>query len=215
LSAWRNPLTHFSVTVAIDATVAAGDDLFAAVDAVLAPYDENLTVAPYIAVTRMQAESDEQFVTWWSEHQPGMDYAAAARCWWGDVVDEVGNIMSTSNPDAVWDWWVVGGRFAGEWVLTPGAVRALESCPSSFGYTDAIQNLNRTDAARKGEIEPESISPTYAFVDLDGKWHQQGRILWFGQSASERGERDWAAEYTHWFQALPADVWVVRVDAHV
>jgi hypothetical protein len=32
-----------------------------------------------------------------------MDYAAAARCWWGDVVDEVGNIMSTSNPDAVWE----------------------------------------------------------------------------------------------------------------
>ena len=215
-------MTHFSVTVAIDATVEA-DSLLDAVEAAMAPYDENLSVAPYIELTRLQAETDARFRQWWDEAnekaraagEPEKTYHQAAVAWWGGTVDENGNIISTSNPDAVWDWWVVGGRFAGEWVLKPGAGRALDSSPSAFGYTEEIQDARRTDAARKGEIEPESIAHSYAYLDLDGKWHTPGRVLWFGQSKDEMHPHEWALEFTRWFKALPDDVWVVRIDAHV
>jgi len=216
-------MTHFSITVAIEATVESGEALYAAVEAVMAPYDENLDVEPYIAMTRLQAESDERFRKWWAESnektrsagEPEKTYTQAALAWWGGEIDADGNVISTANPDAVWDWWVVGGRFAGEWVLKPTAVRALPSEASSFGYTEEILDARRTDAARKGEIEPESVAPSYAYLDLDGKWHAPGRVLWFGQSADDMDERDWAGEFTRWFKSLPDDVWVVRIDAHV
>ncbi len=216
-------MTHFSVTVAIDAAVKAGHELHAAVEAALAPYNETLSVAPYIDLTRLQAEADERFRRWWSESnekacsagEAEKTYEQAAVAWWGGEVDPNGNIISTVNPDGMWDWWVIGGRFAGEWVLKPGAARALESEASAFGYTEEIMDARRADAARKGQIEPESVAPSYAYLDLDGKWHAPGRVLWFGQSKDELDGREWAAEFTRWFKSLPEDVWVVRIDAHV
>lgn len=145
---------------------------------------------PLIDLTRLQAEADTRFRQWWAEFnekaraggEPEKTTNQAAVAWWGGTVDENGNVISTANRDAVWDWWVVGGRFAGEWVLKPGAARALDSSSSSFGYTEEIKDARRTDAARKGRIRPESITHSYAYLDLDGKWHSPGRVLWFGQS---------------------------------
>jgi len=101
-------MTHFSVTVAIDATVEA-DSLLDAVEAAMAPYDENLSVAPYIDLTRLQAEADTRFRQWWAEFnekaraggEPEKTYDQAAVAWWGGTVDENGNVISTANPDAV------------------------------------------------------------------------------------------------------------------
>ena len=216
-------MTHYFVTVAIEAGTHSGAALYEAVAAAMEPYDENLAVDPYVEVTRLQAEADQKFRKWWresdekarSDGREPKTYEEAARAWWGGVVDEGGNVISTANPDGVWDWWVVGGRFAGEWVLRPGATRALPTSPSSFGYTTQIEDPRRTDAARKGQIEPESIAPSYAYVDLDGKWHQRGSVGWFGMAADESSAEDWAVTFTRWFRDLPEDVWVVRIDAHV
>ena len=38
---------------------------------------------------------------------------------------------------------------------------------------------------------------------------------WFATCAEEMSYPDWAASFTAWVQSLHADVWLVKVDAHI
>ncbi len=110
------------------------------------------------------------------------------------------------NRENHWNWWVVGSRWAGEWLLNPEARRIPEkqSAASSAGES------RHTEAARKGEIESDSITASHAYIDLDGQWHHQGRNGWFVNRAAS-----WAKDFRSWLQSLPSDVWLVKVDADI
>lgn len=212
-------MTHFTVTVAIPADTPA-PHLYGALSAALEPFSENLDVEPYVKLTAAQIAADSEFQAFWAklnDDNPDalLSFAEAASDWFGGELREDGNLWSTWNRDGHWDWWVIGGRWAGEWLLTPGAQRALEPERSSFGFTDESADPRRTDAARKGEIEPDSIAVSHAYIDIDGQWHHQGRMGWFATCAEEMSYPDWAASFTAWVQSLHADVWLVKVDAHI
>jgi hypothetical protein len=124
-------MSHFAVWV-------VGDN----VDEQLAPYDEGLHIEPYKeywngkqeeTVIRLLGKDNEEFVKeletktsnaerWsfmvntWNEHyeiQPGdSEYL---------YFDEFGiYAMSTYNPDSKWDWYQIGGRWAGEFKAKDG-----------------------------------------------------------------------------------------------
>ncbi|KJR10524.1 hypothetical protein UG54_00570 [Gordonia sihwensis] len=54
----------------------------------------------------------------WTDDQV---FAHEAQWYDPEDIDADGNIYSTSNPDGKWDWWMIGGRWAGAWTLVPGA----------------------------------------------------------------------------------------------
>ncbi len=211
-------MSHFTITVAIPGDVESGSDLYAAVSSALDPFSEHLEVKPYLTFTGEQIAADADFQAVWvkvqAEHPGQVSFSQAARDWFGGIM-VAGNLYSTYNPASQWDWWVIGGRWAGEWILKDGATRALESESSAFGFTDASQDPRRTDAARKREIEAESLTPSFAYVGLDGEWNQMGRVHWFGIVTDESSEEAWAADYVQWLVSLPADTWLVKVDAHM
>lgn len=68
-------------------------------------------------------------------------------------VDEEGNEIVKFNPNATWDWWVLGGRWNGN-ILSAGSYN--------------------TNLARK-EALTEVRLPS-CFVSLDGEWHEQGEL---------------------------------------
>ncbi|MDA0251784.1 MAG: hypothetical protein O2892_10750 [Actinomycetota bacterium] len=212
-------MTHITVTVAIPAEVNPGPELYEAVSAALDPFDENLEVETYVDLTAQQIANDTEFQKFWlklTEEKPAaVSFAHAVEGWWGGQLGEDGNLWSTCNPEGRWDWWVIGGRWAGQWVLKPGATRALAPQRSAFGFTEESKDPRRTDAARKAEIEPTSIAPSYAYIGLDGQWHQQGHMGWFATAADQLSAQAWAQTYTEWMQSLPADTWLVKVDAHL
>jgi len=92
-------MSHFTVAV-----FSKGPD---GVSDLLAPYDENIRVAPYIRYTRSQAieaakgfkvnegKSDDELYEWMAE-----DYRD------DDMIDEQGNLLSTYNPNSKWDYWI-------------------------------------------------------------------------------------------------------------
>jgi len=212
-------MSHFTITVAIPGDIAPGAELYAAVSEALDPFSEHLEVEPYVTVTAAQIGEDVEFQQFLSkieaEHPGEVSLAQAARDWFGGVMGEDGNLFSTYNPDSQWDWWVIGGRWAGEWVLKAGASRALEPERSSFGFTDESRDPRRTDAARKSQIEAESITPSFAFIDLDGQWKEKGYMGWFGMVSGETDDGEWGRTYTDWLLSLPAETWLVKVDAHI
>ena len=94
-------MSHFSVAVFHRADQS--------VESLLAPYDENIKVEPYIEYTKQQA------IDFAREHYDDCKDLPDEKCWaiMADCkeTDSDGNIYSTYNPDSKWDWWVVGGRF--------------------------------------------------------------------------------------------------------
>ena len=124
-------MSHFSVVVCIDDP--------GKLDAVMAPYDENLETEPYRdyedgkpagfwAVKSFREDfglnPDDATLTW----------AQIAEVWnreWADdgplLVGEDGRAytMSTANPQAKWDYWRIGGRWGGYFPYEPKYARQV------------------------------------------------------------------------------------------
>lgn len=82
------------------------------VERLLAPYDENLGVVPYIEYTRETAIAE-------GHSFKSMACATDEECYEymakeyreRDMIDPEGNLLTTYNPDSKWDWYEVGGRW--------------------------------------------------------------------------------------------------------
>lgn len=145
-----------------------------------------------------------------------------------------------------WDWWVVGGRWSdllvdksGEHVdyarkrevdweaMAQEQVHALRDeyrahhhltgkPPFYFDESEKPQPGESEDAFVQRRFEPFA---THALLDRDGKWHENGRMGWFGtviEDEDGEGEHEtWPAEYQRLLAEVPDDAWLVIVDAHV
>lgn len=74
----------------------------------LAPYDENIEVEPYIEATKAQLIQEKK-----QQREDGTDEELYQKAIEGieDRLDENGNLLSTYNPDSKWDWYKTGGRW--------------------------------------------------------------------------------------------------------
>jgi hypothetical protein len=155
-----------------------------------------------------------------------------------------GRERTTANPQGFWDWWAVGGRWAG--VLDPeydasADPRNFSTCWLCYGTGERDDELGRraraadpsygcngckgTGVSRNwhnadfpGDVKPVAQLPEslpfYALVTPDGQWHQRGRMGWFGMSADDMDDATWDA-YLRTEIAKHADAWAVVVDCHV
>ena len=121
-------MSHYTVAVIHDAHQDIAD--------MLAPFNENIRVEPYIRRTRTRIIQDakntkERFLSNLDEIKgnnegeiPGYvskylnastdeEFYKAGIYEDEDIYDEDGNELSTYNPNSKWDWYVVGGRWAG------------------------------------------------------------------------------------------------------
>lgn len=101
-----------------------------------------------------------------------------------------GLVKSEYNPKSKWDWWVIGGRWA-------GAINGIgDDMPESVnmfenreGYEHArdIRNSVRANSRTVANMPspvPDNMIP-YAILTPDGTWHEKGKMGWFGMSSDE------------------------------
>ncbi len=156
----------------------------------------------------------------------GMSEAEILEGWSGTTdFDDDGWPLTTSNPDGFWDWWVIGGRWGGAWTLRPGAEDGpLATEDSAFGRTPEADEERQTDCARWRDLAPESVTPTYVWLDLKGRWCTR----WIGPSRAEAvdnapedyttwtiPEQEHVAGFMRFLADLPGDTWLVQIDFHV
>lgn len=143
----------------------------------------------------------------WTDEQV---YANQISWYEAEQIGTAGEVYSTSNPQSKLDWYQVGGRWRDAWLLKPDCTSGIAS--ESSWASDAPKG-GHTDCARLKDIDPESISAPYAFLGLDGKWLARAEMGWWGVS---RNEVDgWLATWAEAIATVPADSWVVNVDAHI
>lgn len=122
----------------------------------LAYFDESLQVEEY-EVGIVSKEQKDRMLAFYAENGQVFSsfdecYAECGEEWNGNSYrkdeDGIWREYSTNNPDAKWDWYVLGGRWSGCYIrLKPGATSGVYGEPSSFGNEVGI------DSARKGDID--------------------------------------------------------------
>ena len=157
------------------------------VDSLLAPFYEGAEVERYVAYTRQGAIDFAR-----ANFQCCKD-ASDEECWKfmaedAEETDEEGNIYSTSNPDAKWDWWEIGGRWQG--LLKVGERRVNSAFVKDIDFS-----------------EPFS---TYAILTPDGEWHEQENTGLFSS------DEEWNKHYKERFIDTAApDLMLTIVDCHI
>lgn len=129
-------MSHFSVLV-------FSNDDGLSVDELLEPYYEGNTRAPYIDYTRQEA------IDYVRQHYTDFKDKTDEECWKfmaeGCITDKQGNIYTTANPDAHWDWWVEGGRWENYLRLkngeraTSARIKDIDFSLDSEVYKDALR----------------------------------------------------------------------------
>ena len=123
-----------------------------------------------------------------------------AKDWCDATPNEDGILGRMTNPNAHWDWFVVGGRWSGYFH------------PDNAGPVDEwIPYLRAEDTENTWEAS------TYAFIDEEGNWHHKGRMGWWGMTAEENkdeynGEN---GEFWTFIRNLDPDTHLVLVDCHI
>lgn len=166
----------------------------------LARYDENLEVAEHV-------------VTCWNcDAKPPL--IESCECCGGR-----GTCLSTSNPDGHWDYWRIGGRFAGRLPLKPGASGTL--APMAWEYETApdrwaeISDGSRADQALAGAVNWAEFDLPYAIV-VEGAWRARERYEPSGATIDDRFVQD--PHYEDFVRELvtklPPDTLVTIIDYH-
>lgn len=115
---------------------------------------------------------------------------------------------------AKWDWYTVGGRWAGSvmnWTDTihhPAEVRTptctTEAWDEKVGGADYLQKKDLNE-----------FSGTFAFLDAEGEWHERGRMGWFGMVSDEAPTDEWDARLKQLVEDVDDEDWLVVVDVHI
>ncbi len=129
--------------------------------------------------------------------------------------EEVMPADGTSNPDAKWDWWAIGGRWEAAYRDRQGE-----------RVSDFLTRLRRTAADLAAGVECNPHKGTDGGADLpwyfphnlltsDGVWHEIGRTGWWGIRDDSMTEAEWVA---HAIEAMerenPADA-LIYIDFHI
>lgn len=195
------------------------------IDEMLSPYWEELEVEPHLAYTRQEA------IDWARKYMPDYADKSDEECYKVLAADydnkdpETGNLYTTSNPNAKWDWYTVGGRWSNMLVTKDG--REDTAKMSDVDFSPSPEAKKRAERfwevcvehqpaqeeekffslyneefylKRYGDKETyarmQAAFTTYAAVTPDGKWHEPGQMGWFGfSSETDDDARDWAENY--------------------
>lgn len=105
-----------------------------------------------------------------------------------------GDLMTKLNSQSKWDWYQVGGRWFGDLVTIDG------------------KKVNETTV---GKLDQKKTPTPFAFITIDGEWHEHGRMGWWGCVSDEKSAYKWGHEYKEYLKSLKKSVRVTVVDCHI
>lgn len=215
--------------------VAVFHDSKQSVDELLAPYNRDFEVAPYLRLSRQEA----------------IDYARKTydtngktdeECWrmmfeYRDIIDKDGNIYSTNNPQGKWTEYIKGGKWSNllqkhgllksDGDYSSARVGDIPFTPDKEAYLKATNYWNKFVVGNKSEYYTyrygtmeqfcKSVSEfhTYAVITPDGVWHSFSDKEWFGtphESIKFYEEvKDWENHYRERFIDTANPDWILTI----
>lgn len=138
------------------------------------------------------------------------------------VLRKDGSVWHVYNDDAKWDWYVIGGRYAGRLRLKDKTQKAYLYYPDHHRLYDReeLEHLKKLkaegycDQALVKDISNLSEISCFSVVK-DGKWYEQGKMGWWGVVTERKESDEWQAELKKLLENLPPDTLLTMFDCHI
>ncbi len=167
--------------------------------------------------------------------RPYVNNGGDARSW----IDGDGNLVSRYNPNAKYDWYTIGGRWANYFPMKGSdafystirikdidwekmdditrqerAVEFKQFVANPNGHMDILSN-----GYHKGMTEEEFVDLPISHAPFailhEGNWYERGEVRWYGQSSDNVSAEDWDKQFKHIINSLSPEDVVAIVDCHI
>lgn len=211
-------MSHFCVYVFHDEDTEAGE--------LLAPYDEELELAPYVLYTKEQAIAKVRSEIEWfmnSTYKEYLEDPVKYKERWGHNKNHIDYLENEFPKKLNWtdeecyediaSWYRESGR-----VTEDGSILSTRN-PN--GKWDWYEIGGRWSGAIPGDWEKlynlpiEKIDTPYAFVTPDGEWVERGEVGSFGTSSNEMNDDEWDAKFKEYLKTLDKNIILTVVDCHI
>lgn len=187
----------------------------------LEKYDENIAVEPYCAGEVSEREKKRMIDFYSTKKQK--KYTSFEECYLENGEDWDGNVCrledgvwmrySTYNPDSKWDWYVLGGRWSGEFI------KLKENGSGTIGVSGAFGNRTGVDQAYKRDIDFANIDRSefipYAVV-YNGEWISRGEMGWWGVTLEENfTQEEWEKRVWELIESTSGETLFSFYDLHI
>ena len=211
-------MSHFCVYVFHDENTT--------VDKLLAPYDENIELSPYVLYTKEQAiakvrseiedfknriykeylADPDKYKENWGHNKNHIDY----------IENEFPKKLNWTDEECYED--IAKWRREDGMVAEDGAILSTYNPKSKWDWYQVGGRWRGGipgDKVKMSEVDIDTIDTPYAFVTTDGEWVERGQMGWFGISSNEMNEDEWDAKFREYLKTLDKDIILTLVDCHI
>ena len=221
-------MSHFCVYVFHDKNTS--------IDTLLAPYDENLVVEPYVeynkeeAIAKVRKEIEDYKNGPYAEYiKNPEEYEKKYECakkhieflknefpkkinWtddqcYDDMKEDYDSDMIDKDGNLLSKY---NQKSKWDWYEVGG--RWSGGIPMKTNTKLEIKSCNECKAS---QIDMDKISPPYAYIDTNGIWHERGKMGWFGISTNDKDEKSWDDEFKKFINNQKKSTIVTLVDCHI
>ncbi len=197
-------MSHFSVLV-------VGDDVESQLEPFVEEVDKDSPYAEFmLKVEKDEAEEyrkNELNLEFWKTKEKRderkkyleMSIEDYMKEYTGLIVRKNGDWGYIGNPNAKWDWFVIGGRWASSLFLKKGRKNVDQSLKKDIDLE---------------KMRKEDIIPTFAIL-IDGKWYEEGNMGWWGMVSNKKEDKDWNKEFEKLLEKVPNNKLLTIVDCHI
>lgn len=137
---------------------------------------------------------------------------------WCEVHSD-GSLWKTSNENAKWDWYQMGGRYRGRLLLKqPDNNHPLydgwQFADVDKGEYERIRKEGRCDQALAGEIANINDFVPFAVVK-HGEWYERGEMGWWAIVSNEKDKNEWEDQVKSLLKDIPEDTLLTVMDCHI
>ena len=221
-------MSHFCVYVFHDKNTS--------IDTLLAPYDENIVVEPYVEYTKEEAiakvrkeiedykngtyakyiknpeeyekkyECTKKHIEFLKNEFPQQINWTDDQCY-DDIKEDYDSDMIDKDGNLLSKY---NPKSKWDWYEVGG--RWDGGIPMKTNTKLEIKSCNE---CKVSQIDMDKISPPYAYIDTNGNWNERGKMGWFGISTNDKDEKSWNDEFKNFIKSQKKSTIVTLVDCHI
>ena len=200
-------------------------------DDLLAPFDENITMEPYIEYTKEQAIKKVRKEI--EEYKNGTyaKYLADKEKYKKDC-DNPAHLDYLENIFPQKLLWTDEQCYEDQarWYRDEGMIDADGNLLSTYNpkskwdwydiggrWSGGLKTINgtKTDGDFVYMIDWTETTIPFAFITPDGEWHERGEMGWWAIVSNEKEPQDWEDEFRQFVNTLDDDIYVTLIDCHI